>query len=560
MRILKSPYFQLPFFLILGGILSMILRYDVMWDFANYHYYNPWAFLNGRFMYDIAPAGVNTFFNPLPDIPLYLMIKYFNDYPNVIHFMQGLWLGGLMYVFFLLLKLYFDINTLKGKICILLAFLVGMTNWSLFFQIGSSTNEIPLAFLETWAFYILIKAIFYAEENKETKINHFLLSGFILGSAMGLKLTAVIYCVSIGGTLLCFYKYVPQAKKNIPFFILGGLLGFLTFYGFWGYILWENFQNPFFPFANGIFKSEWFPTENYRDMREDCQSVSEYILNRFYLIRETVEGYFINVHFIFIWGAICIEGIKKFFSGSCFFDKKYFLLLCLFILGYIFWSILFGIQRYTIFLNFIGAIIIIKSLKCYQPKSEFGEILYSSALIIFFYIILSVPYYSEEAEQRSNEKQKDIYITYHLLRNEKISNRIYGFKKYTNMQPINLSDNTLVLIYSRPAAAFLPIISKNSNVRGLSFTDFEYNGVNDGKVFNQGKWKKIKEDIIQNHKGVKVVLVAENTQSAMVQNRDYLEDNPYVPNMKCRIVDNNMANWSLCFSAENEKEIFGDIK
>ncbi len=64
-----------------------------MWDFANYHYYNPWAFLNGRVGYDIAPAGLNTYFNPLMDIPLYLMIQYFNDSPNIIYAFQGLYFG-----------------------------------------------------------------------------------------------------------------------------------------------------------------------------------------------------------------------------------------------------------------------------------------------------------------------------------------------------------------------------------------------------------------------------------------------------------------------------------
>ena len=80
-------------FLTGGGLVSMLLKYEVLWDFANYHYYNPWAFVNNRINYDIAVAGINGFFNPLADIPLYYLIEYFNDYPNLIYFAQGLWLS-----------------------------------------------------------------------------------------------------------------------------------------------------------------------------------------------------------------------------------------------------------------------------------------------------------------------------------------------------------------------------------------------------------------------------------------------------------------------------------
>ena len=79
-KLFKNNFFLLLFFLILGGGVSLLTRYDLLWDFANYHYYNPWAFLNNRWMYDIIPAGVNTFFNPLPDIPLYLLIKFLKHY------------------------------------------------------------------------------------------------------------------------------------------------------------------------------------------------------------------------------------------------------------------------------------------------------------------------------------------------------------------------------------------------------------------------------------------------------------------------------------------------
>ena len=83
------------------------MKYELLWDFANYHYYNPWAFLNGRVGYDIAPASVNTYSNPLIEIPFYYMVKYLNDYPGVVSALQGMYFGILVFMVFKIAELFF---------------------------------------------------------------------------------------------------------------------------------------------------------------------------------------------------------------------------------------------------------------------------------------------------------------------------------------------------------------------------------------------------------------------------------------------------------------------
>ena len=48
----------IPFLLCLfsGVILSVVLKYELHWDFINYHYFNGFAFATGRLGYDIAPV------------------------------------------------------------------------------------------------------------------------------------------------------------------------------------------------------------------------------------------------------------------------------------------------------------------------------------------------------------------------------------------------------------------------------------------------------------------------------------------------------------------------
>nr|NCR13794.1 hypothetical protein [Microcystis aeruginosa SX13-11]NCR59966.1 hypothetical protein [Microcystis aeruginosa LL13-06] len=61
MKILKRfpsshPLFWAIIYFIALGIISVILGQDVSWDLRNYHFYNPYMLLTGRFKYDVLPA------------------------------------------------------------------------------------------------------------------------------------------------------------------------------------------------------------------------------------------------------------------------------------------------------------------------------------------------------------------------------------------------------------------------------------------------------------------------------------------------------------------------
>src|SRR5262245_29477979 len=57
-----------------NAILAVLLGKEMNWDLLNYHFYNGYALLHGRLDLDVAPAQVQTFLNPLVDVPLYLAI------------------------------------------------------------------------------------------------------------------------------------------------------------------------------------------------------------------------------------------------------------------------------------------------------------------------------------------------------------------------------------------------------------------------------------------------------------------------------------------------------
>jgi hypothetical protein len=60
---------------LLAGFLAVAKGQDGNWDLRNYHLYNPWAWLNDRLTTDLAPAGLQSYFNPLIDLPYFFLIQ-----------------------------------------------------------------------------------------------------------------------------------------------------------------------------------------------------------------------------------------------------------------------------------------------------------------------------------------------------------------------------------------------------------------------------------------------------------------------------------------------------
>ncbi|HEY5337022.1 MAG TPA: hypothetical protein VIJ85_02370, partial [Rhizomicrobium sp.] len=66
----------LAFVVLAWAILVVSLGKDTSWDFRNYHWYIPYAYLNHRMGFDIAVAHQATFYNPSLDIPFYLLATH----------------------------------------------------------------------------------------------------------------------------------------------------------------------------------------------------------------------------------------------------------------------------------------------------------------------------------------------------------------------------------------------------------------------------------------------------------------------------------------------------
>ena len=61
---------------LLIGALAVALGQDANWDLRNYHWYNAYAFLTGRYGVDILPSQTPCFYNPTLDVPFFLLATH----------------------------------------------------------------------------------------------------------------------------------------------------------------------------------------------------------------------------------------------------------------------------------------------------------------------------------------------------------------------------------------------------------------------------------------------------------------------------------------------------
>src|SRR4051812_21190792 len=69
----------------LAAAVALALGRDANWDIRNYHLYNPYALLEGRWGLDLAPAGLHSFLHPGLDIPFYMLTRSpLNAWPRIV--------------------------------------------------------------------------------------------------------------------------------------------------------------------------------------------------------------------------------------------------------------------------------------------------------------------------------------------------------------------------------------------------------------------------------------------------------------------------------------------
>jgi hypothetical protein len=146
-------------------------------------------------------------------------------------------------------------KTIKSFPHTLLLGLFGISGYSFMSQTGTGTNE-----MQTTCLVLGGVAAFLQFRENATRAS--VICGLLLGVAAGLKLTAMIYTVPLLAGMLFFYPTWREKIYVFLFFCSAWWLAFGILYGYWGWHLWRETGNPFFPIFNNLFHSSLIPQIN----------------------------------------------------------------------------------------------------------------------------------------------------------------------------------------------------------------------------------------------------------------------------------------------------------
>ncbi|MDR0535119.1 MAG: DUF2029 domain-containing protein [Puniceicoccales bacterium] len=411
----KSQKILLAVFIVLclagGGIASLWRGPDHGFDNMNYHIYNAWALLHGRFGVDLYPADFRSYFYPILDIPYYLLSQEcLPDSPRTVAFLMGIPAGILFLLCFALAWKFIGTLSVHGITPgwrlwhSTLATFLGMSGISIVLQVGYTSNEIPVACL------VIGGMLAFLQSSKKPGVAG-LLSGTMLGMATGLKLTAHVFVIPL---LVCIFFFYPTWRERIRAsiaFCAAWWVTFLAIFGWWGWTLYKMTGNPVFPAMNNLFKSDWIPHDAGMDNRFIPHDMKHILFYPFYWYKTAcvTDGISTDIRFLFAYTVAAGSGIslllrglaKSIFSGTGFqfackgenagdktpaqavFKRSFFFITTFVVLSYIVWEFQFSTLRYAIPIEcLLGVFIFACASQIFRVYPNFPKNIPLSALLL----------------------------------------------------------------------------------------------------------------------------------------------------------------------------------
>ncbi|MEI6260019.1 MAG: hypothetical protein WCR46_08945 [Deltaproteobacteria bacterium] len=271
----------------LFGILSVMLGQDANWDLRNYHYYNPYSFINGRMDFDVLPSQVANFYNPLFYVPFYYAVNLFS--PKWVGFLLG-WIQGCNFPLLLAITRLMivskdsDAGSLWKRewVCFGIS-LIGMLGAANISELGTmfSDNLLSILILSSlWIILYLMRHLLLS--GWPIKLGIVIGAGFLAGAAIGFKQPAAIYAIGLCAAFFVLKTPFMQRFFLSFFYGIGVLSGIAATGGYWLHEMWVRFKNPLFPYFNLLFQSPMATIGDYRDTQYLPNNIGEAVISPFF--------------------------------------------------------------------------------------------------------------------------------------------------------------------------------------------------------------------------------------------------------------------------------------
>ncbi|QWG25843.1 DUF2029 domain-containing protein [Bradyrhizobium sediminis] len=334
--------------LLAGALYTWFSGEDINWDWRNYHEYGAFALLNGRFDVDVAPGGFQTFLNPLPYLPAYLLRHYVGA-P-----LWGVLLGAIHGLNLALI--WWGSRTLLGT--------SSASNWIILASVvvaafGPMTlSEVGTSFADILCALPIIAGLDLMLFASERRVARLFIAGLLVGAAVGLKLTNITFLIGAGASLLA----VDSPLGAMGAFAAGSAMGAIATGGAWAWRLWEQFGNPVFPYFNSVFRSSEAPLAPFLDRRFRPHGFLDAAAYPFYWLigdHRSSEWAFRDPRFAVIMVLFAMAVGASLLRNAQVFRQRDKQLLLFFAVTYGMWLLTFSIHRYAIALELMTAPLIV---------------------------------------------------------------------------------------------------------------------------------------------------------------------------------------------------------
>ena len=218
---------------------------DVNWDLQNYHLYDAFASLYRRGVRDAAPAGPQSFLNPLPYMLPYAARGLLSPRAAALAVAASqsvtLMLGwGIAW------------KVCRRKLPAVLATLAASTGPVVLIELGTSLADLSLASLPLASILLMRRP---------------LLAGMLTGAAIGMKPTSLFLLPALLAFAAMLQTGGRAAIHTAAWVLAGAVLGDALSDGAWAISLWRQYGSPVFPFMNTLFRSHSAARIDFSDLR-----------------------------------------------------------------------------------------------------------------------------------------------------------------------------------------------------------------------------------------------------------------------------------------------------
>lgn len=359
--------------MMLFGSYSLYLGQDFNWDLRCYHFYNAFAYLNHRRLFDIMPDGNPFYYAPTIDLLTYYLYTHFPPrvYAFVIGSLSGVSAFGVYLLTMSFLKQTQGLQKVILCICVLSVSLLGYAN---LMEVGASFGDNIASIFVIFSIYYLVKV--YDENN----IRDLIFSAALMGFAVALKLTMGPYGVAALFGLL-FLK--DRKYGSLIYFIFVSALVYVLVDLYWMIQQFDETGNPLYPYFQGLIDTN--SSFQIDDPTFIPKTLKDTILFPFYMLvpSKVASERIMADPRILVAIMCCLLLILLSFVNPLKRKEKALVLICL--VAHVFWLFLFAIARYAIVTEYLSGILLL----ILYFKLPFTEKIKTYIFILFVVVIVA---------------------------------------------------------------------------------------------------------------------------------------------------------------------------